>query len=860
MKLLHQCLALGVIASLATSCSQEAPWRVTGEEGRISLKLQTDFSVATSTRANDAESPVKPDGERFKIKLENADGSYSKEWENLNKFNEEEGFPRGNYTVTATYGSEDEQGFNNPYYVGTQEITVKAGETTEHSVTASLANAMVSIRYSESFINYFNTYHASLSSEGLVNPIGFQWDETRPCYVKPGEVTVNFTIGEVEGLETTVSPATFTALPRRHYIITANVKESESKIGMALEVKFEENVEAETIEILLSDELYTAPLPEIQASGFSFGETLDTYESVPLAIKPEFHVIAGGGIREAKFTVQTSNGKLPAFGSETDIAGADDVERQFIEQSKLHCYGFRKIGESDDSMNEMAVIDMKEFIENLEPGDYTFSLSVTDGLGRICVSEIPCTLSTKVNSVGFKINQDESIPVRFMSDNIAIVVSTNYAAAKELLTFNAEDADGNLKESKVIKVEDLESDDPVYPFRYRYTLAVDNINDTDWRVEAVYPKKSGLYVDAVVTVPDYTVEVDALACRVFIKINPAEADDLEMLVNNARFYWENGSDVVNGTQITRNSETGIIVISGLESGKTYDSIGLSYGSKITAHCTPVKFTTENETDVPNGDFSKSSESLQIDNLQIGGQYQVSPVSYTLKSSIHRALPDGWATINQFTCWDGSSNKNTWFLAPSTYEDGGKVIVLNVGYNHNGTTPARSGGAFNTKYYCENSPSDSQLNKAAGELFLGSYSYDGAEHRIDGIPFATRPSYLEFDYDYNPVAGNDKGEVEVKILDASGKVIAEGRNDLTNTGQSGRHVKIELSGYPFMDKATSAQIRFRSSTAAVPPINIPSGSALNEHQSLGNHTLSANTYHAVATGSVLEIDNVHFGYE
>ncbi len=116
MKLLHQCLVLGAIASLATSCSQEAPWSgSTGEEGKISLKLKTDLSVATSTRANDSESPVRPDGERFKIRLESADGSYAKEWENLNKFNDEEGFPKGNYTVTASYSSEDEQGFKNTY-------------------------------------------------------------------------------------------------------------------------------------------------------------------------------------------------------------------------------------------------------------------------------------------------------------------------------------------------------------------------------------------------------------------------------------------------------------------------------------------------------------------------------------------------------------------------------------------------------------------------------------------------------------------------------------------------------------------------------------------------------------------------
>ncbi|MDE6770581.1 MAG: DUF4493 domain-containing protein, partial [Muribaculaceae bacterium] len=354
--------------------------------------MKTDLSVTTSTRANDSESPVKPDGERFKIRLENSDGSYVKEWENLNKFNDEEGFPKGNYTVTASYGSEDEQGFVNPYYVGTQEITVKAGETTEHSVTATLANSMVSIRYSDSFINYFTSYHASLDAAGLVEPIVFARDESRPCYVKPGEVTVNFSISKGVGQEITVSPATFTAQPRRHYIVTANVKETETSGVMALSVEFEENVPNETTEIILSDELYTTPAPEIQASGFNFGDLIDAYESVPLETKPEFHVIAHGGIKEAKFTVEASNGgQLPAFDSEVDLASADAVIRQLVEQSKLNCHGFFRQPEGEGVINQMAVVDMKEFIENLNPGEYTFSLSVTDGLGRTAESEIPYT-------------------------------------------------------------------------------------------------------------------------------------------------------------------------------------------------------------------------------------------------------------------------------------------------------------------------------------------------------------------------------------------------------------------------------------------------------------------------------------
>ncbi|MBD5357182.1 MAG: DUF4493 domain-containing protein [Bacteroides sp.] len=861
MKLLHQCLVLMAAASLATSCSQEAPWSGTyGEEGRISLKLQTDWSVATSTRANDSESPVKPDGERFKIRLENSDRSYVKEWENLNKFNDEEGFPKGNYTVTAFYGAEEEQGFLNPYYVGTQEITVKAGEVTEHSITATLANSMVSIRYSESFINYFSSYHASLDASGLVTPIAFARDESRPCYVKPGEITVNFNIANTEGMEISVSPATFTAQPRRHYIVTANVKETETSGLMALSVEFEEDVVAETTEIILSDELYTTPAPQILASDFNFGDKMETFESVPLEVKPEFHVIAYGGIKEAKFTVQASNGgQLPAFDSEVDLVNTDDVVRQLIEHSKLNCYGFFRQPTGEGAINQMAVVDMKEFIENLYPGDYTFSLSVTDGLGRTAESEMPYTLSTTVNQVNFKIDQDENLQPKFMDDNIAVIVSTSYAASKDILTFNAEDADGLLKNAPIIKVEEIESADSAYPYSFRYTLKVDNINDTDWRVEAIYPKKSGLTVDIPVVIPEYNVEVDAFARRVLIKINPENPSDLENLVNNARFYWENGSDVVNATQISRDLENGIITITGLEPAREYNAIGLSYGSKISAHCTPVRFTTETETDVPNGDFSSATQTLSISGLQVGGQYNVAPANYTLKSSIERSVPDGWATINALTCWEGSSNKNTWFLVPSTYEEGGKATLRNVGYNHNGTTPPKSGGAFNTTYYCTNAPSDNQLDKAAGELFLGSYSYDGAEHRVDGISFSARPAYMEFDYEYQSI-NSDKGDVEVKVVDASGKIIAEGKADLTDSGQTERHLKINLTNYPFMSKVASLQVRFRSSSAEIPPITIPSGKDLNEGQSLGNHTLKPNTYHAVATGSVLLIDNVHLGYE
>ena len=187
----------------------------------------------------------------------------------------------------------------------------------------------------------------------------------------------------------------------------------------------------------------------------------------------------------------------------------------------------------------------------------------------------------------------------------------------------------------------------------------------------------------------------------------------------------------------------------------------------------------------------------------------------------------------------------------------------VGYNHDGTTPSRSGGSFNTTYYCENAPSDAQLDKAAGELFLGSYSFNGSESRSEGIAFASRPSSISFDYSYEPLSGTqDKGYAYIELIDTDGKSLGSQPVilDLERGENLSASVPFEYS--LFGKKAAKLKISFKSSKDEVPLVKIPSGSELNENQSLGSHTLSANSYHAVATGSILRIDNVvaHYGDE
>lgn len=875
MKLLHLCLAAGVLIPLATSCSQDAPWSAGGgETGKISLKLKTDHSVATATRANDAESPVKPDGESFAIRLENSDGSYVKEWENLSKFNDEEGFPRGNYTVTASYGSIEEQGFTKPYYVGTEQVSVVPGESSDHSITAVLANSMVSIRYTDSFQSQFSSYSASLTSKGIVDPVSFSRNETRPAYVKPGEVTVNFNIKSPEGQEITVSPAKFTALPRRHYIITANVKGSENNGAGVLEVIFEENVQYETEEILLSDDLFKSSAPEITVQNFEVDSTIETFESVNLDSKPEFHVVAFGGIKEAKFTVELvgPDGTLPAFNGEVDLANADAATQNLVKQSGLKCFGFfKQVGDPEEG-NKMAVIEMKEFIENLDPGEYKISLSVKDKLGRVNpavtrtradgeVVENPVSFYAKINRINFELKKD--VAPRFMADRLSVIVETNYEGALDEFSFETEDRNGNMQKSKILSSEKIASETGD-TFCRRFVLSTDNIDDTNWMVTASYPKKDNRSIELWATVPDYQVEIDAFAKKIMLKMVPSNSEDLVWMTEKAKFYFvDNNGEKVISDGLTRDPKTGMITIENTDNEKTrfipgtdYSNFYVTFGNNTSYHSTKVTFKTEEATDVPNGNFSKEGKKLKISDLQVGGEYKVSPVDYAHKSSIDRTLPDEWSTINDLTCWTGSSNKNTWFMVPSTYLENSKVKIVSVGYNHNGTTPKTSGGAFNIKYYCENAPSENDLHKAAGELFLGSYSYDGSEHRTDGIPFSSRPEKLSFDYSYKPLNG-DKGLAEIKILDAAKNIIIEKKLELE--AAENKHVDISITGYTFMSKPASLQLLFKSSNSSTPPIKIPSRSELNEGQGLGNKKIDANSYHALATGSELELDNVMLIY-
>lgn len=845
-------LILAAACAGLTSCSDESPWGGSDSEGGIRLDLSTDGRVMRQTRADEAVSPMVPDGDSFAISLTKSDGSYSKNWSSVEGFNRESAFPIGDYDVVATYGDVNVEGFGLPAYRGVTQVHVSPGAVSDAHITATLANAMVTIRYTDDFKANFSAYSASIQTEGH-DYVVFAQNEDRPAYISPSEVKLNLTLTNSAGESVTIRPAGFTANARHHYAVTIGVTDDSVTGDLALDVVFDEDVVAETVEVPLGDELWTAPAPTVTAKGFST-EALSMIEGDAPANALEFHVFAFGGLHAATLNVVTSSLYAPAFGRSVELVNADDLVQSQLKAEGVDCAGFFR------NVDKMGVVNVTKFVENLPAGDYKVQLQVVDALTR---TSKPTELSVNVTPVTI----EASAPTKadFLSTEVTVDVTTNCEAVKEKVTFKAPDENNRMVEVPVKSVTEVTA--PAgkaaraagESHTYRYVLDVAAVSGSEVDVQVIYGNKVQ-EVKVPVDVPEFDMAVDAFARYIVVKVNPKDASQLAEIVGGLEFF--NGSNRILASNITRDSSTGLITIAGFTPGVTYTSVKAFLG-KIEK--TLPAFTTEAATDVPNGEFSMidTENAINITGIQVGGPYRNTAVkTYTNTSDIVRSNPLHWANLNKLTCWEGSSNKNTWFLVPSTYVENGTVVIRTVGYSHNGTTPAVSGNNLNTTYYCTNAPSG--LSVAAGELFLGSYTVDnqGKGTASEGRSFSSRPGSLSFSYMYKTEHSEDKGEkgyVAIEIKDESGNTLASRSAELP-VADTMTDFSLALPSYPFGRKAAVICLKFKSSSSANPGIHIPKGSELNDGATTIDRTIDANKYKAYAYGAVLTVDNVKLNYD
>ena len=833
---------LPLAALLFASCSDENGLD-SGATGKLNISLKPDYSLTSSvgedSRATQSQAPEINLAD-VTIHIVKDDGSVDKEFP-YSELEANSTLPTGAYTLEAYYGSENDEGFEKPYFYGAAEFHIYDSETSNPEVFISLSNSMVSVTYSEAFKNYFSAYTTTLQSEAGV-PVTFSQIENRPAYLKPGEIAITINATKTTGTQISLQPASIKAKAKTYYNVTFDV--NGGNVGDAtLTITFDDATTLEPIEIDLSDELVKAPAPVLTAKGFESGVSFDVKEGDVLGEAVQIVGIAESGIAEVTLGIQSAYLQAKGWPSSIELVGASEDEKALLRDMGFEIAGLWS------NVDKMFVIKFNKVISALkaEGSDpsHAFTVQVKDKYSK--VAESPLTLSFNTNPVSLSFVAAETLYQG--AKTLALTVDYTGDNLESNVKFYAINSAGGEQQCAIQSVATVTEGE-----QYTVVIAIPATTN-DLKLWADY---NGIFTTPQVTVPNtykYTLSVDegnVWSHEATITVSDAAATTgCTVTVNGANYT----SFTTSGANVT---------LTGLAAKTTY-TVSVADANGFIAKS--VSFTTEEELAVPNGNFEQLTNTITVTNMRMGGGWTRTLIGaevYNTQSfTVYEA--NGWSSINSTTCDQNAKNQNSWFVIPSTYATNiawqGKcpgtgglgsgaetpstysglsaqngnyaMVVRNVAWDANGTTPStnKQTAAGTGDYYCHNTPS-SIANRSAGELSLNT-------------SFASRPVGLNgyYKYSLDSQDADEKATVEVSVLNGS-TVIATGSAQL-GAASDYTTFSVALSYSNTALKAESIKIMIKSSNRTEG--NIKTSNHLSK-------------YEASSYGAILTVDNLTFSYK
>ena len=834
-------LPLTALAMLVASCQDDNKGLTKGQ-GTISPEFTIDYSVTnprTMSRAENGKEtvPNAPELSSFSFHLWKDDGKIDKTFTRLGEFVDAQ-FPVGAYSLEAFSGDIEEEGLGKPYFAGNTTFNVYDGEQAKPTLVAKLANTAVSVEYTEAFMNYFTEYSTEIHSSNGTNYITMPelttaGTESEWAYVKPGNVDINITVTKQNGVSGTVKAATIeNALPATHYHVTIDANGGE--VGNAtISVSFDASTAFEPIEIDVSGDILVTPAPVLTAYGFTSGTPLEILEGDAAEGTLKVNILAQGEVASVKLNTSSPTPALSSLQGDVELLTATEEQKNALTNLGVTTKGIWS------GVGRVAEIDFTNILQNLKVAngvsDHIFTITVVDKLNRTC------------EPVVLKIEAPKPVLVISNQRELAYGQTT----AEFDFTYNGKDIQNKVKFQATNAGDDWED--------CTYSSVVDNgggsyhvvinipLRSSDSKVRAIYNTTTSAEYTFKRKIELAAADYDVWATKATVSMSPAA-----MRSQVTAIYL---NDVQKGTTFNDYSQ---FTFTGLTPGTQYTAKAvLNNGTEAT-----VTFTTEAAAPVPNGDFETlKSDAISVTEMLMGGQYKVSPVTYTPWCSFTVSEPAEWTTINNKTCNTNAATKNTWFVIPSTYstnitatahcpgavitgvetatpgvyanlsaQNGNyAVVVRNVAWDNNGTNPATSGGAFNTTYYCENKPTIA--NRSAGQLSLDT-------------DFASRPTTLNgyYKYERDSQDGTENAVVTVTVLNG-GTEIGKGTKEL-GAAAGFTEFAVPVTYSVTNKKATALKIMITSSNRAE--------GSIKTTDYLGR--LEAWSY-----GAILTVDNLTFSY-
>ena len=191
---------------LLTACREND---VTSANGYLQISVtQDDYTITKAVSETDAP---------YRIGIVNSSGETIQSFDDHTTMPSRLILPVGTYTVRAASHAPDAPttGFDNPYYTGSQEVTVSSGTIRPVTIVCTLANVKMTVSYSQKILDNFTAYRATVTDEGG-NSVTFGETETRAAYFLPGRLAISLSLTNTNGASFTL-PAEITAAKSQEY-------------------------------------------------------------------------------------------------------------------------------------------------------------------------------------------------------------------------------------------------------------------------------------------------------------------------------------------------------------------------------------------------------------------------------------------------------------------------------------------------------------------------------------------------------------------------------------------------------------------------------------------------------------------
>ncbi len=372
--------ALSLAGSLlAVSCS-DSDMNETGGSGTLSLSASLKMPAALVA---DGASADLPEAESLMVWISNNRGL-------IRRYNSVDEIPpsvtlrAGHYVIEGWAGDSVPASFTSRYFKGITDCDIVAGGKTSATLDCRIANAVVTVAYTDAVDEVMTDYSVVISNSG--GELLFEGRDSRKGYfmLATGETSLSYTITGVRtdgGGEYTQSGVITGVNPSTEYALTIAPDEVKTTDGAAF---FNVAVDTSTIDEEIDIEITLSP--EIVGQGFSIadGVQADPGEFTSGIV---FDINASAAIKSmsvgcAAFT--------SVFGSETvDLfAITPEVSAELAAAGLTSTYKYYE----DNDVAEASIALAQSLLNTLPVGEHQFTVMVTDANDKSSVATLLITV------------------------------------------------------------------------------------------------------------------------------------------------------------------------------------------------------------------------------------------------------------------------------------------------------------------------------------------------------------------------------------------------------------------------------------------------------------------------------------